>query len=220
MSRAAWILPLLFAATASAQAPAPTEPDEDDIPPALPVAPQQPAAPPQQQLPPPVMVPIVAPEMAPPGEPVRGPSRGVLKLMLGGGARSLYTVPFGGADVSFAAGREGPRGEWTFTFDVFAGASSEKLPTTHVRVGFIGAGKMDRLRVGGGARTGLFIIRRITSGDAMAVFTFGPVLNLTYDLVPFQSGGAFLIGGDLGVDAVFFAGTAMFDGSLYFGFRF
>jgi hypothetical protein len=200
---------LLCSGTALAQAP-----DEDDIDPMPPPPPQyipMPVTPQPMQPPPQVMYQYQAPPA-----PV---SRVDVGLRAGAAARSLYDVGFGGLQLGLDIGKEGPHGAWSFTMDLLLGRSSEGLTTGHGQLGFLGEAKLGRLRVGGGARIGVFGVQRITNAQFMSLLTFGPRFVMSYDLVQFGNGGAFLLGADLGFDLVLADNPLMFDGNLFLGFR-
>jgi hypothetical protein len=219
--RRAFLILLALGATAAAQ-----ENDEDDIQPPPEVVPPQPPPPPPptvQPMPPGMVevqeapLPVVVEPAARPKKP-RG--RGVTRVSLGAGMRTLWRVPFGGAQFTLGVGTEGPRATWLFTVDLLAGASSQGLPTGHARIGFFAEGRFGRFRIGGGGRTGVLALRRATDGSAAWLITLGPYINLSYDLISIGSHGALFLGGDLGLDAVFFADTPMLNAQLYLGLRF
>ena len=202
---------------------APTAPRPQPI---YPEAPQQ-AQEPQQQdddeppPPPPAAQIECAPvELCRPGSPSLAPVSGaLLELSAGPSARSLYGAAIGGVDLGLHVGGEGPRGAWMITTTLLAGATDHRLPVEQVQWGFAAAGKIGRLRLGGGGQFGVLVVHRITSGDAMATPTVGIYGTASIDL---GSAGARVmpfLSLRLGVDALPIDSTAIFDGTLALGLR-
>ena len=166
--------------------------------------------------PPPPAVTEPPPAPAPP----RSPGLTVTRLLVRPGMRTLYRTPFAGVTLGAELGNEGPRGAWYFTADLLLGASFEGLATFHPRLGFYGEAKLDRIRLGAGARMGVFVIRRATSGKIMEVITWGPRLGASIDLYRFAGGTVLLASADLSVEAAFVADTPLFGAELGVGLRF
>lgn len=126
------------------------------------------------------------------------------KLSLAGTYRLLYGISFMGGDLGASLGGQTRKAAFYANASLFLGSTVFGLTTTDIQVGFAAEGRLGRFRVGGGVQFALLIIRRITSDSEIFDFTFGPLVQASYDLAQWDD-GAFFVGLKVGADWLWLA---------------
>ncbi len=148
------------------------------------------------------------------------PSELVLWLEGGYAGQTLYGVPAAGFDASVALGARKGILEGGAVADFLHAETAYGVSSTAATVGlFAQVCILGRLRLGGGARLGVFDVARITNGGSLGSGSAGVFGRLSFDLVPFGTDGA---GGVFAfakgsIDTV---DTALYQGVLGLGVRF
>ena len=144
----------------------------------------------------------------------------IARLLVGPGLRTLYRTPFLGAQIDAAVGTESAHSAWYFRASLFAGSTRYGLAAIHPSLGFLAEGRLSRVRLGVGLQTGMLFIPRVTSNPPLYVITLGPRLAASYDVHDFGDEKLLFVVTELGVDAVLFANTALFEAVLALGARY
>jgi hypothetical protein len=155
----------------------------------------------------------VAPRAEPP------PGRTFVFLEGGYALQSLYKVPMTAVDVSASA--EHMRDDFAVgvTFDSTIGTTQDGLHTFALTLGPLVEARIDRLRLGGGVRLGMFNASRVTTGGGIFGVSAGAFARFSVDVVDLDAAHTQAIFVVLkgGVDAV---GGALYGASLGLGARF
>ena len=140
-------------------------------------------------------------------------------LELGYAYATLYGISMNAADVSGFAGVD--LGSWGIGLqaDVMPGQTQGGLDTFAFTLGSMAEAHVERVRIGGGVRLGVFNVTRATTSGSLATATAGIVGRISYDLVRLDDEGdsALFLVAKGSADA---AGDALFTVTLGAGARF
>jgi hypothetical protein len=153
---------------------------------------------------------------APAAPPVEAPdsrSHPVGSLAGGYAYQTLYGVTMTGGVLDVAAGLRVGNFAYCGEAELLVGSTRFGLRTTAANLGFLIDGRIGLVRLGGGARVGVFDVIRVTPGNPLFAFTAGVYVRGAVDVIRFGSdpdgGGIFVFVKGSG-DLADFVSTVLF----------